>query len=113
MAEPRPTVMANPPPGHESGPDGELVGRDPRKMDHDELRELGHEPIPALKALRLRCLDCCAGSADEVRKCVAVECPAWPFRLGKSPWKAKRVLTDAQMAALRLRARSLTVREHG
>lgn len=28
-------------PGHELGTDGELVGRDPRKMTMDELGELG------------------------------------------------------------------------
>ncbi len=52
-----------------------------------------------LRALRLRCIDCCAGSAIEVRRCTAVECPAWPFRMGTSPWREKRVLTDEERAA--------------
>ena len=66
---------------------GALVGRDPRQMTTEELEQLGHERISPLKALRLRCLDCCAGSASEVRLCVSVTCPSWPFRMGRSPWR--------------------------
>ncbi len=87
-------------PGLERAADGELVGRDPRGMSADEVREVGHEPMSAQKALRLRCLDCCAGSSAEVRLCVAVKCPSWPFRMGKSPWKAPRALSDEHKAAL-------------
>jgi hypothetical protein len=56
-------------------------------MSQDELRLLGHEPMSPLAALRARCLDCCAGSADEVRKCMALDCPSWPFRMGVNPWR--------------------------
>ena len=35
-------------------------------------------------AIRQYCLDCSAGSAPEVRKCVIVLCPLWPFRMGRS-----------------------------
>jgi hypothetical protein len=73
--------------GMEVGSDGHRTGSDPRKVSQRELRALGHEPMTPLAALRLRCLDCCGGSAYEVRSCVAVACPAWPFRLGKSPWR--------------------------
>lgn len=68
--------------------EGDEVGRDPRTMSQDELREVGHVPMSPLEALRQRCLDCCAGSPGEVRLCVSVECPAWPFRMGKNPWRA-------------------------
>jgi len=67
--------------------DGYDVGRDPREMSQDDLRQMGHKPMSALKAMRLRCLDCCTFSANEVRLCVAVDCPSWPFRLGKHPWR--------------------------
>jgi hypothetical protein len=77
--------------------DGHKIGRDPRRMSKDELIALGHEPISALKALRLRCIDCCAGNSNEVRKCMAVECPTCPFRMGSSPWRAE--LTEAQREA--------------
>jgi hypothetical protein len=63
------------------------VGHDPRKMEPNELRALGHMQMTPLAALRLRCLDCCGGSADEVRKCMALTCPAWPFRTGVNPWR--------------------------
>ena len=67
--------------------DGQEVGRDPHQMTSGELVALGHNPMSPLKALRLRCIDCCAGSSLEVRLCTAVSCPSWPFRLGRNPWR--------------------------
>ena len=70
-------------------PAGEwLVGRDPRAMSTGELKALGHEAMSPMEAIRARCLDCCAGSAHEVRCCIAVACVSWPFRLGRNPWRA-------------------------
>jgi hypothetical protein len=66
--------------------DGDDVGRDPRAMSADELTQLGHCRVSPLRALRLKCLDCCNESAQEVRLCTAVGCPSWPFRLTKNPW---------------------------
>ena len=68
--------------------DGNAVGRDPRTLSVDELQQLGHARMSPLKALRQRCVDCCAGSAREVRLCVSVTCPSWPFRMGRNPWRA-------------------------
>ena len=34
------------------------------------------------RAIRLKCLDCCCGSAYEVRLCNIRTCPLWRFRLG-------------------------------
>jgi hypothetical protein len=68
-------------------PDGEyLIGRDPRAMERAELEAMGHAPMSPVEAIRAKCLDC-AGSSDEVRKCVAMTCPSWPFRTGKNPWR--------------------------
>ncbi len=100
--------------GLEQGADGELVGRDPRKMTVDELTELGHKRMSPLKALRARCIDCCGGSPHEVRLCVAVTCPSWPFRMGANPFRTKRVLSDeerARNAAQLRRARQIDVPE--
>lgn len=73
--------------GYES--DGEhFVGRDPRRMSLAELRDMGHDAMSPIAAIRAKCLDCMAGSADEVRKCMAMACPSWPFRMGKNPWRA-------------------------
>lgn len=41
------------------------------------------ERIGRAKAIRLKCLDCCCGQAAEVRKCPAVDCPLWRFRMGR------------------------------
>ena len=41
------------------------------------------ERVSRSKAIRLKCLDCCAGQAAEVRKCPAEKCPLWRFRMGK------------------------------
>ena len=68
--------------------DGQGVGRDPHQMTAEELIALGHSAMSPLKALRLRCIDCCAGSSLEVRLCTAASCPAWPFRLSRNPWRA-------------------------
>ena len=44
--------------------------------------------ITPLKAIRLKCLDCCCGSAHEVKLCTAEKCPLYLFRLGKNPNRA-------------------------
>jgi len=41
--------------------------------------------LTPLKAIRLKCLDCCGGSRKEVRLCPAKDCPLWPYRFGKMP----------------------------
>lgn len=44
-------------------------------------------PVPPLKAIRLKCLDCSGDSAEEARKCVIPDCPLFPFRFGKNPFR--------------------------
>jgi len=39
--------------------------------------------LTPMRALRLRCLDCCAWSQKEVRECRCKDCPCWPYRMGK------------------------------
>lgn len=74
--------------GYEPGPDnGYMVGRDPREMSADEFTAMGHERLSQGEAIRAKCLDCCAGSPHEVRLCVAVACPSWPFRMGSNPYR--------------------------
>src|SRR5437868_3349382 len=58
--------------GYEPGPDGWFNGRDPREMTAAELEALGHVAMSPLRAIRAKCLDCCAGSAHEVGLCVAI-----------------------------------------
>jgi len=82
--------------GTELDPHGRLIGRDPRRMTQDELRAMGHEPMPVLKAMRAHCLDCCGGSASEVRMCVSYHCPQWEFRMGTNPFR--KPASEAQRA---------------
>jgi hypothetical protein len=69
-----------------------------------ELRDLGHEPMTPLQALRAHCIDCCGNEKSEVTHCPVKRCPSWPFRFGNSPW---RTVTDAQRAASRINAKHL------
>lgn len=41
------------------------------------------ERITRAKAIRLKCIDCCAGQMAEVRKCELTNCPLWRYRMGK------------------------------
>lgn len=38
-----------------------------------------------MKAIRAKCLDCCCGSAKEVRLCTVVKCPLYVYRFGHRP----------------------------
>jgi hypothetical protein len=64
-----------------------FVGRDPRTLPAAELEAMGHHRLSPMAAIRAKCLDCCAGSANEVRRCLAAACPNWPFRTGHNPWR--------------------------
>lgn len=75
------------------------IGRDPRQMTQDELRAMGQEPMSATAAIRAHCLDCCAGSAYEVRCCMALRCPSWPWRMGTNPWR--REMSEEQRESRR------------
>ena len=65
----------------------------------EALRALGHEPEPVLKAIRRKCLDCSGGSKAEVADCLVRQCPLFPFRFGKNPWRPPP--SDAQREASR------------
>ena len=38
-----------------------------------------------LRAIREKCLDCCAGLASEVKLCPCINCTLHPYRLGRNP----------------------------
>jgi hypothetical protein len=89
-------------------PDGDhFIGRDPRRMSAGEIAALSIERLSPMQTIRAKCLDCMAGSSDEVRKCVAVTCPNWLKRTGVDVQRAPRQLSDAQREALRERGRTL------
>lgn len=53
-----------------------------------------------LKAIRAKCLDCCCGQVNEVKECPCTDCPLYPFREGRNPFRKKRELTEEEKAAL-------------
>lgn len=38
-----------------------------------------------IRAIRAKCIDCCAGQKLEVRLCRAVKCPLYEYRMGHRP----------------------------
>jgi hypothetical protein len=63
------------------------------------LRALGHLPMPVLKAIRAKCLDCSGGMQSEVRECVVRDCALYPFRMGSNPWRAAPTEAQRQSGA--------------
>jgi len=82
----------------ERGPSGEVYAKDPRKLSPEELRALGHDKTPLLKLIRLKCLDC-SHTETEVRRCTAVNCVLWPYRMRTNPF-SERVGNPAGAEAL-------------
>lgn len=55
-----------------------------------ELQEGVYKARPLLKAIKLKCLDCCGGVWKEVQECPAKDtCFLHPYRLGKNPLKKR------------------------
>jgi len=67
----------------------------PVELDDHEKRMVEQDPhiwrnwsnprqrVTRGKAIRLKCLDCCCGSAYEVGLCRIITCALWPYRRGK------------------------------
>lgn len=53
-----------------------------------------------MKAIRAKCLDCMCDQVNEVKLCPSESCPLYPFRMGKNPFRAKKVLSEEKKAAL-------------
>ena len=56
-----------------------------------------------VKAIREFCLDCSGDSSAEVKRCTSKNCPLYPFRFGKNPYRAKREMTEEQREAAKTR----------
>lgn len=52
-----------------------------------------------MKAIRAKCLDCCCGSALEVRLCPVEKCPLHLLRFGKRPKTDKDTGTETASEA--------------
>ena len=51
-----------------------------------------------LRAIREKCLDCTCQQPVEVKECTVKTCALHPFRMGKNPYRAKRVMSPEQIA---------------
>lgn len=62
-----------------------------------------------VKVIRAKCIDCMCGQVEEVKRCPCEDCPLWPFRMGKNPYRTKstREFTPEQREAARERMRKL------
>jgi hypothetical protein len=92
-------------------PDGSTEGKHPRDADVDVMREI-HGPAPLLRVIRAKCIDCSGGSESEARKCTAIGCALWPYRMASNPFRTPREMTEeqreagaARLAAARARGR--------
>lgn len=56
--------------------------------------------ITPLSAIKEKCLDCCCGSAKEVRLCPSTSCPLFLFRTGHLPFSHKRSVTPEEQERL-------------
>lgn len=65
--------------------------------------------LTPIKAIRLKCLDCCCGQANEVRLCPIESCSLWKFRFGKNPNRKGKVMTEEEKEKLRERFRSASL----
>jgi hypothetical protein len=79
-------------------PSGEIEGKHPLDVDHAVMPEV-HQPMPILRVIREKCLDCCAGSESEVRKCGAIKCALWPYRMASNPFRRREMTDDQREAA--------------
>lgn len=82
----------------------QIWGANPKTLSSEILGEMGHVPLPLLRVIRNFCIECCGGDRTEARRCVAVRCQLWPYRLGKNPFRQNN-LDDERRAELSARAR--------
>ena len=57
-----------------------------------------------LHAIRLKCLECSCGSANEVKECVIPDCALYPYRLGHDPKLKGKGQNKEQMAKVRAKS---------
>ena len=68
----------------------------------EEFDQEVKENTNVLRAIRLKCYDCSSYQSNEVRDCIVNNCPLYPFRLGKNPFR-KKELTEEKRNELRER----------
>lgn len=61
---------------------------------------MANEITNPVKAIRAKCLECSNSSTNEVKECPVVNCPLYPFRLGKNPYRQRREMTEQEKEVL-------------
>jgi hypothetical protein len=74
---------------------GQKLGKLPRSVKLQDLRDLGHPESP-IKAIRAKCIDCSGGSMAEARLCHLTHCALWAFRMGHNPFFGKTSETEME-----------------
>ena len=82
-----------------------LRNRDTTMEAKVELQAMGFAPVPVLRAIRAKCLDCSGGSHAEVADCLVKTCALYPFRMGRNPWRVEA--SESQREASRRNAAKL------
>lgn len=58
-----------------------------------------------IKAIRAKCLECSCNQLGEVRECPITDCPLFPFRFGKNPYR--KPISEERRQILSERAKKL------
>ncbi len=53
-----------------------------------------------LKTIHQKCMDCSAYQIKKIELCPSSDCPLWPFRMGKDPFKTPRIMSEKQKQVL-------------
>ena len=77
----------------------ELEDYEEEDEEDAEADEGSGKRITPMKAIRLKCLDCCNGSSHEVKLCPATTCPLYNFRRGKNPNINRQMSEEQRQAA--------------
>lgn len=54
--------------------------------------------LTPIKAIRAKCLDCCAGQRNEVKQCTCTKCSLYPYRMGHRPKPTEQGVEPAEAA---------------
>jgi hypothetical protein len=74
--------------------------------EREHQTAMGHAPLPVLKAIRAKCLDCSGGNRAEVADCLVRTCALYAFRGGTNPWRARVSVARREAARATLARRT-------
>ena len=75
------------------------------KTDEEFKKEVS-ENTNVMRAIKLKCLDCSTYNINEIKECPVKNCPLYPFRLGKNPFR-KREISEEERNKLSERMKNL------